>query len=698
MRARLKEKVEEADLALALKMQDDKTPQWAAANVEFADALYALAAEEDDRTAFSHYRQAVNAYEEALKIYTDAAHPDEWSRTIISLSKTLRTYAMRESGDRGRMQLERARQLVENVLQTIRRTRATADQAVLYIEMAHIQQAYADIGRHGGRRIHLEKAIAAFAEAARIFRGKEQFDNWVVTLVGQAMAWREIAALAGEEQEEQLAALYKSVDLFKSALNYYNRDLQPFDWVYIHFEYGRTFLRIAQNVHDERRHNAASAAVDALRIATESISMHDALDLWLKLRTELAFALSCLAQCPQTENNLALFEEAVQIYRAAANYYEEKAKPVDFAATQGNLGKNLIALGALHGGKKGQAYRLKGIEALRKGITSQLKNERQKDWIANFIELGTAFHLVANYEPSEKRFSLFEEAVEIYRKALSLITQDKEPEIWARLQSWLGLALAYLGEHDETETGRRHLKESELAFRLTLTHHEEKGNSLETARLESNIGNLFYTLARRSADEEAAVHLRDARQAVLLSVKNFDAKLFPAEWRTAQWNYGLILKHGLLRNLSSHIEEDYNEAAAAFRHAMSGKSLSTDPVGALNIKRALATLMLMRGKMSGQAADCPYRQKALALFSEIHDWAWQNGETSLEAQSQADMDAIRADANKRNRGSFFKKLSRFFQKINGKSSGIRHIARQSAVIGKTGHTSHHQHAATGRCF
>lgn len=40
MRDWLKEKVEEADFTLALmKIQDGKTPQWAAANVEFTDAL-----------------------------------------------------------------------------------------------------------------------------------------------------------------------------------------------------------------------------------------------------------------------------------------------------------------------------------------------------------------------------------------------------------------------------------------------------------------------------------------------------------------------------------------------------------------------------------------------------------------------------------------------------------------------------------
>jgi len=658
MRARLKEKVEEADLALALKIQDGKSPQWAAANVEFADALYALATEEDDRTAFTCYQQAITAYEEALNIYTDADHPDEWSSTTVSLAKTLRTYAVREGGDMGRLRLERARQLVEDVIQIVHDTKNIADHAVLYVELAHICRACADTDRSDKRRAHLEETIAAFAQAAKIFKSKEQFDHWVVTLVGQATAWREISELAGAELP---AALYHAADLFKSALNYYTRESHPFDWIYVHFEYGRTFLRIALASQDQHRHDAASAAVDALRIATDSTSRQDAPDLWLRLRMKLALALSCLAQCPQTKNSFRLLEEATKIYKSAAGYYEEKEKPVDFALMQGNLGKSLIALAATIQGEESQTCRLKAIDALRKSVTPALKNERRQEWITNFIELGTAFHLTANHDQTEKRFSLYEEAVEIYREALSLIARDNEPNLRARLQSWVGLALAYLGENDESDAGLRRLKESELAFRLALTHHEEKGDSPEYARLKSNIGNLFYTIARRSNDQEAAVYLRDARQTMLQAIKNLDARFFPAEWSTAQWNYGLVLKHAILRGLSDHVEKDYDEAAAAFKQALSCQSSGNDPLSCFSIKRALASLLLMRAKNPVNKTNALYIEEALILFTEIYDWAEQNGHADIAYQTKTDISEVKNCTETQNMNGFLKKLHRFFK-------------------------------------
>lgn len=665
MRARLKEKVEDADLVLTLKTRNSKTPQWASANIELADALYALAAEEDDRTAFIHYRQAITAYEEALKVYTDKDYPREWSAASISLAKTLRSYALREGGNMGRLYLERAQQQIEDMMETSKDSQGTSGHGVLYTELAHIHRAYADTDHTDKRRIYLEAAIAAFVQAAQIFKGKEQFDNWAASLAGQAAAWRELAELAGKES---LDALYKAADLFKSALNYYNSEQHPSDRIHIHFEYGRILLRIALGSAEEHRHDTASAAIDIFRAALKTISMQDASDLWLRLRTELALALLCLAHCPQTRNSSALFEEAAQIYQAAASFYAEKAKPLDFAVMQGNLGKSLMALAAMTKGEESQVYRIKAIEALQKSISPALKNERRPEWIANLIELGTAFHLAANHNQTEKRFALYKEAMEIYREALRLTAKDNEPELQARLQGWIGLTSAYLGENDESDTGLRRLKESELAFRLAMTYYEKKHNSPEYIRLQSNIGNLLYTMARRSDDELADMYLRDARQAMLQTIKNLDNRDFPAEWSTAQWNYGLIIKHTIIRGLSQQTEEDYDKAAAAFRHALACRSADNAFSDNFNIKHALASLLLMRATHISKAADCPCLQEALALFTEIHDWAKQNGHADIAQQIDTEMKKAQHYAALRKPSGFLKKMRSLFKKTERTSA------------------------------
>lgn len=665
VRARLKEKVEDADLALTLKTRDSKTPQWASANIELADALYALAAEEDDRIAFIHYQQAITAYEAALKVYTDKDYPQEWRAASLSLAKTLRSYALREGGNMGRLCLERARQRIEDMMETFKNYGDISSHGVLYIELAHIHRVYADTEHTDKRRTYLEATIAAFAQAARIFKGKEQFDSWAASLAGQAAAWRELAERAGKES---LDALHQAAGLFKSALSYYNSEQHCFDRIYIHFEYGRTLLRIALGSAEEHRHDTASAAIDIFRAALKATSTQDAPDLWLRLRTELGLALLCLAHCPQTRNSSALFEEAAQIYQAAASHYAENAKPLDSALMQGNLGKSLMALATITKGEESQAWRIKAIEALQKSISPALKNERRSEWIANLIELGTAFHLTANHNQTEKRFALYQEAMEIYREALRLTEKDNEPELQARLQGWIGLTSAYLGENDESETGLRRLKEAELAFRLAMTFYEKKHSSPEYIRLQSNIGNLLYTMARRSDDEQADIYLRDARQAMLQTIQNLDNRDFPSEWSTAQWNYGLIIKHTIIRGLSRQTEEDYDRAADAFRHALDCRSVDNAFFDNFNIKHALASLLLMRATHLLKATDCSYLQEALALFSEIHDWAKQNGHADIAQQIDTEMKKAIYYAAPRKPSGFLKKVRSLFKKTDSASA------------------------------
>lgn len=87
--------------------------------------------------------------------------------------------------DMGCLRHERARQLIENLIQTGSETRNTpGHDAILHIELTHICRAYADTGRNHARRRHLDEEIAAYAQTARIFKDKEQFDNWAVSLAG----------------------------------------------------------------------------------------------------------------------------------------------------------------------------------------------------------------------------------------------------------------------------------------------------------------------------------------------------------------------------------------------------------------------------------------------------------------------------------------------------------------------------------
>ena len=81
----LRQKVEDADLALSLKKRDDNNTAWAEAHIELSEALLALAdAEESDDDALSHYNEAASGFEKALQVFTRKRYFSRWGGIIVS--------------------------------------------------------------------------------------------------------------------------------------------------------------------------------------------------------------------------------------------------------------------------------------------------------------------------------------------------------------------------------------------------------------------------------------------------------------------------------------------------------------------------------------------------------------------------------------------------------------------------------------
>ena len=84
------------------------------------------------------------------------------------------------------------------------------------------------------------------------------------------------------------------------------------------------------------------------------------------------------------------------------------------------------------------------------------------DWAATQNNLGTALGTLGERESGTERL---EEAVAAYRAALEERTRERVPLDWAMTQNNLGTALATLGER---ESGTARLEEAVAAYRAAL--------------------------------------------------------------------------------------------------------------------------------------------------------------------------------------------------------------------------------------
>ena len=156
----------------------------------------------------------------------------------------------------------------------------------------------------------------------------------------------------------------------------------------------------------------------------------------------------------------AVLVDAVAAYRAALEERTRNRVPLDWAATQNNLGTALARLGER---ESGTARLEEAVAACRAALEERTRDRVPLDWAMTQNNLGNALRVLGERESGTARL---EQAVAAYRAALAEWTRDRVPLYWAMTQNNLGTALRVLGER---ESGTARLEEAVAAFDAALT-------------------------------------------------------------------------------------------------------------------------------------------------------------------------------------------------------------------------------------
>ncbi|MEM1040265.1 MAG: tetratricopeptide repeat protein, partial [Pseudomonadota bacterium] len=132
-------------------------------------------------------------------------------------------------------------------------------------------------------------------------------------------------------------------------------------------------------------------------------------------------------------------EVAIGLNRAALEEYTKERVPLDWAATQNNLGNALTTLGQR---ESGTARLDEAVAAYRAALEEYTQERVPLDWAMTQNNLGNALVTLGERESSTE---WLDEAVAAYRAALEEYTQERVPLDWAMTQNNLGNALVTLG-------------------------------------------------------------------------------------------------------------------------------------------------------------------------------------------------------------------------------------------------------------
>jgi tetratricopeptide (TPR) repeat protein len=152
-------------------------------------------------------------------------------------------------------------------------------------------------------------------------------------------------------------------------------------------------------------------------------------------------------------DNTAL-RQAIPTYGRALELLSRERVPLDWAATQNDLGITLRTLGERESGTE----RLKeAVAAYRAALEERTRERVAFQWATSQNNLGNALRTLGQREDEIARL---EEAVAVFRAALEELTRERVPFQWAMTQNNLGTALEKLSER---ESGTARLEEAVAA-------------------------------------------------------------------------------------------------------------------------------------------------------------------------------------------------------------------------------------------
>ena len=215
-------------------------------------------------------------------------------------------------------------------------------------------------------------------------------------------------------------------------------------------------------------------------------------------------------------------EEAIAVYREALKELTRDRVPLEWAATQTNLGNSLGILG-----KRKSDHRLmeEAVAAHQEALKELTRDRVPLEWAKTQTNLGTTLWMLGQRESGTR---CLEEAVAAHRDALKELTRDKVPLEWAVTQHNLGAALGMLGER---ESGTRRLKEAVVAFREALKERTRNRVPLDWAATQTNLG---ATLGMLGEHESGTRRFKEAVVALREALKERTRDRVPLEWAETQ--------------------------------------------------------------------------------------------------------------------------------------------------------------------
>ncbi|XAL99566.1 tetratricopeptide repeat protein [Phycisphaeraceae bacterium D3-23] len=351
--------------------------------------------------------RAIQAFEQALEVYTRDAHPVAWAATQNNLGIA---WANMPTGD-GAENLGRAIQAYEQALEV--RTRA-AHPAAWATTQNNLGITWGKMPT-GDRAENLGRAIQAFEQALEVYTRAAHPADWATTQNNLGIAWADMPT--GDRAEN----LGRAIQAYEQALEVRTRDAHPADWATTQNNLGTAWGKMPTGDRAENLGRAIQAFEQALEVRTRDAHPAD----WATTQNNLGIAWANMPTGDRAEN----LGRAIQAFEQALEVYTRAAHPADWAATQNNLGN---AWRNMPTGDRAENLG-RAIQAYEQALEVRTRDAHPAAWAATQNNLGIVWADLAEVA-GEDRCDRLRQAIACSKAALQVRTAAAFPRGHAATQ------------------------------------------------------------------------------------------------------------------------------------------------------------------------------------------------------------------------------------------------------------------------
>jgi CHAT domain-containing protein len=411
----------------------------------------------------------------------------------------------------------------------------------------------------GNPGLNKQIAIAAYANALRVYTEAELPQAWASTNNNLGNAYCELAPFSANPREQ----IENAIAAFRNALRVYTEAEQPQDWATTNNNLGNAYRELAPFSANPREQieNAIADFRNALRVSTEAEQPQD----YAMTNNNLGNAYRELA--PFSANPREQIENAIAALRNALRVYSEAEQPEAWATTNNSLGNAYRDLSPFSANPREQIEN--AIAAFRNALRVSTEAEQPQGWATANNNLGNAYRELAPFSANPRE--QIENAIANYRNALLVFTEAEQPEAWATTNNNLGNAYSVLAPFSANP--REQIENAIVAHRSALRVRTEAVQPQDYAMSNNNLGIAYRELAAFSANPREQIE--NAIAAYRNGLRVYTEVEQPQAW--ADTNNNLGLAYSDLAPFSTNPREQIENAIVAHRSALRVRTEAVQP-------------------------------------------------------------------------------------------------------------------------